>query len=145
LILASNSHLYFVHAINVDISRDNIFLSFIEKGTSHCDIFRANHSTIAVLPTPGSHTNTGLFFVFLFNIAINLSTSLSLHTILSIFHSFASFVRLIEKKSKAGVVVSGFHDFFCSLLLSKGVFQFSHSDEDRFPVNAESNLSIFSF
>jgi len=35
LILDSNSPLYFVQAINEDISSDKILLSFIEKGTFH--------------------------------------------------------------------------------------------------------------
>ncbi|MBT3729634.1 hypothetical protein HOF65_02985 [bacterium] len=119
-ILVSNSHLYFVHATREDISRDKIFLSFIENGTFHSFILRANHSAIAVLPTQGSHTKTGLFLVFLFKIAINLSISSSLQIILSIFHSFASCERFVEKKSNAGVVESLFL-VVCSLFISKGV------------------------
>jgi hypothetical protein len=122
LILDSNSHLYFVHATIEDISRASIFLFLIENGTCQPTIFRASHSAIAVLPTHGSHTNTGLFFVFLFRIAISLSISLSLHIIFSIFHSFASFVKLIEKKSSAGVVESSF--FVCFWFLSNGVAAF---------------------
>ncbi|MDP3380780.1 MAG: hypothetical protein Q8S84_04595 [bacterium] len=109
-----------VQATNEDISRERIFLSFIEKGTLPCFILRASHSAIAVFPTHGSQTNTGLFFVFLFKIAISLSISLSLHIILSIFHSFASSDKLIEKKSSAGVLLSLFFHF-CSLFISKGV------------------------
>jgi hypothetical protein len=75
---------------------------------------------MAVLPTPGSHTKTGLFLVFLFKIAINLSISLSLQIILSIFHSDASSDKFIEKKSSAGVLESLFFHF-CSLFISKGV------------------------
>jgi hypothetical protein len=106
LILDSNSHLYFVPATREVISRAKTFLSFIENGTSHFAIFIANHSIIAVLPTQGSQTKTGLFFVFLFKIATSLSTSFSLQIILSSFHSFASAVRFVEKKSSAGVVDS---------------------------------------
>ena len=38
-------------------------LSFKFSGTSFLTIRCANPSTIAVLPTPGSPINTGLFFV----------------------------------------------------------------------------------
>jgi hypothetical protein len=106
LILASNSHLYFVPATREDISKAKIFLSFIGKGTFHSAILRAKPSAIAVLPTHASQTRTGLFFVFLFNMEISLSTSVSLPIILSIFPSLASFVRFVEKKSKAGVLLS---------------------------------------
>jgi len=143
LILVSNSHLYFVHATREDISSDNIFLSFIEKGTFHSMILRANHSTIAVLPTHGSQTNAGLFFVFLLRIAISLSTSSSLHIILSIFHSLASFVKSVEKKSNAGVVVSLFSLFFCCLFWSNGVDN-HQAAQNKFCVSAQSNLSILS-
>jgi hypothetical protein len=119
-ILASNSHLYFVQAIKEDIFKDNIFLSFIEKGTVQFFILKANHSAIAVLPTHGSPTKTGLFFVFLFNIAINLSISTHLQIILSIFQSSASFDKFVEKKSRAGVVESFFLSF-CFLFESNGV------------------------
>jgi hypothetical protein len=37
-----------------------LFIRF--SGTSLLTIFKAIHSTIAVLPTHGSHTKTGLFF-----------------------------------------------------------------------------------
>jgi len=96
LILCSNSHLYLVPATIPLISKDNIFLSFIEKGTSQVDIFLANHSTIAVLPTQGSPNKIGLFLVFLFKTDISLSISSSLHKIFSIFHSLASFVKSVE-------------------------------------------------
>jgi len=56
----------------------------------------ANHSTIAVLPTQGSPSKMGLFFVFLFKIDISLSISSSLHNIFSIFQSAASFVKSVE-------------------------------------------------
>ncbi|NCB14428.1 MAG: hypothetical protein EOM78_22840 [Erysipelotrichia bacterium] len=99
----SNSHLYFVPAIKRDISRASIFLSFIEKGTFQLAILLANHSTIAVLPTQGSQTKHGLFFVFLFKIAISLSISSSLQITLSSFQFLASAVISVEKKSSAGV------------------------------------------
>jgi hypothetical protein len=121
-IRASNSHLYFVPATIIDISIASTFLSFIENGTSHFAILVANHSTTAVLPTHGSQTRQGLFFVFLFKIAINLSISSALHITLSSFHSRASFVKSVEKKSRAGVSDSFFVCFqFDVLLLSNGV------------------------
>jgi hypothetical protein len=96
-------------------------LSFIGKGTFHSAILRASHSTIAVFQTPGSQTKAGLFFVFLFNIETSLSISVSLPTILSIFHSRASRVKSVEKKSKAGVVLSCCLFHFGSIFQSKGV------------------------
>jgi len=142
-ILNSNSHLYFVQATIEDKSRANIFLSLIENGTFHSIILRANHSTIAVLPTQGSQTRTGLFFVFLFKIPINLSISFSLQIIFSTFHSFASFVKSVEKKSRAGVLLS-FFSFSGFLLLSKGV-SISINHQKRFCVIAQINLSIVAF
>jgi len=126
LILASNSHLYFVPATNVLISRAKILLSFIQKGTFHCTISSASHSTIAVFQTQGSQTKTGLFFVFLFKIDKSLSISVSLHITLSSFFSRASCVKSVEKKSSAGVFESCF--LVGALLLSKGVVSpFSHN------------------
>jgi hypothetical protein len=58
--------------------------------------------------------------VFLFKIAINLSISIFLQIILSIFHSKASLDKFVEKKSKAGVVESLFL-LSCFLFQSKGV------------------------
>jgi hypothetical protein len=59
--LSSNSHLYFAHAKSAPISRVITLLFIRFSGTSLLTIFNAIHSTIAVLPTPGSHTSTGLF------------------------------------------------------------------------------------
>jgi hypothetical protein len=103
LILCSNSHLYFVQAINDDISKAKTLLSFIENGTFHSDILKASHSIIAVFQTQGSQTKTGLFLVFLFKIDKSLSISHSLQITLSSFLSIASFVKSVEKKSRAGV------------------------------------------
>jgi hypothetical protein len=136
-ILHSNSHLYLVQATREVISRAKTFLSFIEKGTSHSAIFKASHSTIAVFQTQGSQTKTGLFFVFLFKIATSLSTSISLQIVFSIFHSFASAVKFVEKKSKAGVVLSV--NFCQFILLSKGVI---HSFCKIFFVKAQRSLLI---
>jgi hypothetical protein len=132
LILASNSHLNFVPATSIVISSARIFLSLIENGTSQLAIFLASHSTIAVLPTPGSPTKTGLFFVFLFSIAISLSISSSLPKTGSSLPFFASSVKFVEKKSRAGVVESDFALSFEFGLLSNGVVH-SSSSSSHFP------------
>jgi hypothetical protein len=113
-------------------------LSFIEKGTFHCEIFKANHSTIAVFQTHGSQTKTGLFFVFLFKIDKSLSISLSLQITLSSFLSYASRVKSVEKKSRAGVRVFSFK----GLLLSKGVDKSSSTFQNKLSVIAQIILSI---
>jgi len=59
--LSSNSHLYFAHAKSAPISRVIILLFIKFSGTSLLTIFRAIHSIMAVFPTHGSHTKTGLF------------------------------------------------------------------------------------
>jgi len=59
--LSSNSHLYFAQAKRAHISRVITFLFIRFSGTSLFTIFKAIHSIIAVLPTHGSHTKTGLF------------------------------------------------------------------------------------
>jgi hypothetical protein len=73
----------------------------IARGTFHSIILFANHSITAVFPTPGSQTRHGLFLVFLFITEINLSISLSLQIILSIFQFAASAVKSTQKKSRA--------------------------------------------
>jgi len=90
LILDSNSHLYFVPATIHPRSSEIILLFCIAKGTVHSLILFANHSTTAVLPTHGSQTRHGLFFVLRLITEISLSISLSLQIILSIFQFLAS-------------------------------------------------------
>ena len=121
LIRVSNSQRNFVPATRELISRLKIRLSLIEKGTFPEFIASASHSTIAVFPTHGSQTSTGLFFVFLLRIEISLSISSCLPMILSIFHSSASFERSVEKKSRAGVELSIFAFFSGFLFISNGV------------------------
>ena len=50
-------------------------MSFSVSGTLPSAISMANPSAMAVLPTPGSPINTGLFFVLLLKICIILSIS----------------------------------------------------------------------
>jgi hypothetical protein len=59
--LSSNSHLYLAPAKSAHISKVITLLFIRLSGTSLFTIFRAIHSTIAVLPTQGSPTSTGLF------------------------------------------------------------------------------------
>ena len=60
---SSNSPRYFVPASNCAMSSDNTRFPFKVSGTSPFTMRCAKPSTIAVLPTPGSPINTGLFFV----------------------------------------------------------------------------------
>ena len=75
---SSNSPLYFAPAINAPISKENTILSFRFSGTSPSTIRCASPSAMAVLPTPGSPTNIGLFFVLRVNICNTLLISSSL-------------------------------------------------------------------
>ena len=75
--LSSNSPRYLAPATKLVRSNSNTVLSFKLSGTSPRTIRWANASTIAVLPTPGSPINTGLFFVFLDNILITFLISSS--------------------------------------------------------------------
>ena len=63
LSLSSNSPRNFAPATNAPISKDSTRLFFSPSGTSKLIIRCAKPSTIAVLPTPGSPINTGLFLV----------------------------------------------------------------------------------
>ena len=60
---SSNSPRYLAPATTAPMSRAKIVLSLSPSGTSPRTIRCARPSTIAVLPTPGSPTSTGLFFV----------------------------------------------------------------------------------
>ncbi len=60
---SSNSPRYFVPATNDPISSIIKRFFAMSAGTSPATIFWAKPSAIAVLPTPGSPINTGLFFV----------------------------------------------------------------------------------
>ena len=75
---SSNSPLNFAPASNKAISKTKTRLFFKDSGTSSLTIRCASPSTIAVLPTPGSPINTGLFFVLRINICIARRISSSL-------------------------------------------------------------------
>ena len=75
---SSNSPRYFAPATNALKSNSKIVLSNKDSGTSFLTIRWARPSTIAVLPTPGSPINTGLFLVLRLKIRIVLRISSSL-------------------------------------------------------------------
>ena len=60
---SSNSPWYLAPAIRAPISKEYTVLLFRFSGTSLSTIFWAMPSDMAVLPTPGSPTRIGLFFV----------------------------------------------------------------------------------
>ena len=90
--LSSNSPRYLAPATRAPISSSHTVLSFKLFGTSPLIILVASPSTIAVLPTPGSPINTGLFFVFLDSILVILLISSSRPITGSIFPSLAACV-----------------------------------------------------
>ena len=61
---------------------------------------RAKPSTMAVLPTPGSPTRTGLFLVLLLRTCMTRSASRDLPITGSTFPSFASWVRFLPNWSR---------------------------------------------
>lgn len=89
---SSNAPRYCVQAIISLTRSSNIFLSLSVSGTSHFTILCASHSTRAVFPTHGSHTNTGLFFILRERICIMRRISSSRQMIGSIFPFAASHV-----------------------------------------------------
>ena len=86
---SSNSPRYLAPATNAPISKLNTFRFFRLSGTSPFIIRCASPSTTAVLPTPGSPINTGLFFVFRHKMRITLRISTSRPITGSIFCSLA--------------------------------------------------------
>jgi len=111
----------------------------MENGTFPLTISCAKSSTMAVFQTHGSQTRTGLFFVFLFKIESSLCTSSSLPITVSSFFSCASSVRLVEKKSRAGVLDSTF--LLGVLFWSKGVLS-SWIHQNKLSVIAQIILSM---
>ena len=96
------------------MSSENIFDSFKKSGISLFAIFKAKPSAIAVFPTPGSPTRSGLFFFLLPKISMTLSNSLSLPITGSIFDFFAILTSSLEFCSKIFSFLS-----FCSSFCSK--------------------------
>ena len=100
---SSNSPRYFVPATTAPMSNIIRRFSAISSGTSPLTMRCANPSTIAVFPTPGSPTRTGLFFVRRLMIWIMRRTSSSRPTTGSILPSRANSVKSRAKLFNVGV------------------------------------------
>ena len=111
LILSSNSPRYFEPATIPERSKDNSRLSSTVSGTSPAMIICARPSTIAVLPTPGSPTKQGLFFIRLLKICTTRCISVFLPTTGSSFPSLANCVKSLEYWSNVGVLDLPFLSF----------------------------------
>ncbi len=106
LMRSSKSPLYFVPATIPVISNAMIRIFLIVSGISSVAILRAIPSAMAVLPTPGSPTRQGLFFVRLLKICTTLSISCSLPMTGSIKFWRASAVKSLPNLSRVGVAES---------------------------------------
>ncbi|KJU85568.1 hypothetical protein MBAV_002238 [Candidatus Magnetobacterium bavaricum] len=102
---SSNCPLYFVPAMRAPRSREMIRFPIRFSGTSALFIFCARPSTIAVLPTPGSPTTMGLFFILRPSIWSIRSISSSRPTTGSSCSSWAIEVRSLPNSFSAGVEV----------------------------------------
>ena len=102
-ILSSNCPRYFVPATKLAKSSVTTRLSNKIRDTFLCTIRKANPSTIADFPTPGSPINNGLFFFLLLNICETRCISPSRPTTGSNFPSVARNVKSLPKLSKTGV------------------------------------------
>ena len=105
---SSNSPRYLVPATNEPTSSIIIRLDHSSSGTSPAMTRCANPSTIAVLPTPGSPINTGLFLVRRHKIWIARVISTSRPMTGSISFCRAMAVRSRANESRVGVVLSRF-------------------------------------
>ena len=94
--------------MSAPISREKIVFDFKFSGTSPCTMRCASPSAIAVLPTPGSPTNIGLFLVRRDKICITLRISSSLPMTGSILPLRAISFRLRAYFFKALYFPSGF-------------------------------------
>ena len=102
---SSNSPRYFVPATSAPMSSVTRRLPWSVDGTSLPAIRWARASTIAVLPTPGSPTSTGLFLVLRLSICVTRCISFSRPTVGSSFLSRAAAVRSTPSWSSVGVRV----------------------------------------
>ena len=103
LIRSSNCPLYFVPATIPVISRLTIRLLKNMGEHLRCAIIWARPSTMALLPTPGSPINMGLFFLRLPRISTTRCISFSRPITGSSFPSKAALVKSTEKLSMTGV------------------------------------------
>ncbi len=113
----SNSPLYAAPANIEAKSRLIISLSLRMLGTSPDAIRCARPSTSAVLPTPGSPNNIGLFLVRLVRICIKRLISLSRPTTGSSLRSRASLLKLTEYVS-SGFLSSTGGSYRISIIIS---------------------------
>lgn len=90
---SSNSPRYFAPAISAPMSSDSSRLFFRLSGTSPFTMRSARPSAMAVLPTPGSPINTGLFLVRRLSTCMARRISSSRPMIGSILPSRAACVR----------------------------------------------------
>ena len=102
---SSNSPRYFVPATNKPMSRVTTRFSSRISGISVLAMRWARPSAIAVLPTPGSPINTGLFLVRRPRIWMTRSISFCRPTTGSSFPSAAIWVRFAPNSSRVGVLV----------------------------------------
>mmetsp|Transcript_39481 Transcript_39481/g.80533 ORF Transcript_39481/g.80533 Transcript_39481/m.80533 type:complete len:233 (-) Transcript_39481:524-1222(-) len=98
---SSNSPRYFAPATNAPMSKVRSATPRRVSGTSPSRIRRANPSTMAVLPTPGSPTKHGLFFVRRHRICMTRLISSSRPMTGSNFPSSASLIRSMPYLSNA--------------------------------------------
>ena len=108
LIRSSNCPRYFVPATIEAISKLITRLSNNTRETLRWIMRKANPSTMADLPTPGSPINTGLFFFLRLNIWAKRSISFSRPTIGSRRFSAAARVISVPKLSRTGVSLGDF-------------------------------------
>jgi len=130
-ILSSNCPLYFVPATKAAKSSEITRLSNKTRLTFLWTIRKANPSTMAVLPTPGSPIKIGLFFLRRLKIWLTLSISASLPTIGSKESISASLVISRPKLSSTGVLD----------LLAVAVFAFGLAPKPEPPLFSSSNSS----
>mmetsp|Transcript_10908 Transcript_10908/g.13783 ORF Transcript_10908/g.13783 Transcript_10908/m.13783 type:complete len:210 (-) Transcript_10908:399-1028(-) len=141
---SSNSPLYFAPATSAPISNVRNAIPFNVSGTSPSKMRRARPSTMAVLPTPGSPTRQGLFFVLLDNIWIVLLISSSRPITGSSFPSSAALIRstpYLERASydsSALVLVT-----FLPPLISSSAFMVSFFDSPAFTNSCLTSLSSY--
>ncbi len=104
---SSNSPRYFAPAMSEVMSSWKIVLSFNPSGTSPRRMRWASPSTIAVLPTPGSPINTGLFLVLRERMRMTARISVSRPMTGSSLPDLASATRSMPYLASASYCCSG--------------------------------------
>ena len=139
LMRSSNSPLYLEPATIEPISMLYTTLPLITSGTLFSAIFSARPSAIAVLPTPGSPTRQGLFFVRRIRICITREISSSRPITGSILPCFASSVRFLPYLSS--VLWPDLPPFFAGVLLDSEDASPMGMSESSFPPSIKELLS----